>query len=78
MLVVAAKQSETILKYVICVVSGLSVGDPFLRDSDLFFDFQNKDEEEDNEDTGHLQHKRRKFFKVLQVYYFLLLDVFGY
>jgi ATP-dependent RNA helicase DHX37/DHR1 len=77
MLIVAAQQSETMLKYVICVVSGLSVGDPFLRDSDLFFDFQiEDDEEENNEVTGHLQQKRRKFFKVLQVYNFLLVDVF--
>lgn len=71
MLIVAAKQSEEIFNYIICIVSGLSVGDPFIRDTDLYFDTpkSDKDEKEVNDiiEKEERSKKRGQFFKVMQV-----------
>lgn len=69
MLIVAARQSEMIVPYIICIVAGLSVGDPFIRDSDLFFDHENEDEDDDQtEEKEERTRKRGKFFKVMHMF----------
>jgi ATP-dependent RNA helicase DHX37/DHR1 len=70
MLIVAARQNDAaILGYIICITAGMSVGDPFLRDADLYSDPKEVEEfENDAQDKEERSQKRGKFFKVMQMF----------
>ncbi|ORX79504.1 P-loop containing nucleoside triphosphate hydrolase protein [Anaeromyces robustus] len=50
MLILAAQQGNNILPYVIAIVAGLSVGDPFERDETLLSNHAGEDEDDDGDD----------------------------
>lgn len=76
MLVVAARQAPSLLRYIIAIVAGLSVGEIFIRDMDLLRekkkkvpagDGEEEDESVDEEDPEERKEKRGLFFKAMQV-----------
>ena len=64
-LAVASKESCEILEYMIAIVAGLSVGEPFVRDCE-----RTLNEQEEREDDGEDERKkeRARFFKIMQLY----------
>ncbi|KAK6097317.1 putative ATP-dependent RNA helicase DHR1 [Batrachochytrium dendrobatidis] len=72
MLVVAAKQSQPVLPYIVAVISGLSVGDPIVRDVDLIKNTnQSEQDEEDADDHDGKEERRKKrtrFFQIMQAF----------
>ncbi|KAJ3223555.1 putative ATP-dependent RNA helicase DHR1 [Clydaea vesicula] len=72
MLILAAQQkgNNSIIPYIIAIVAGLSVGDPFIRDES--FDNDAEDEEMIEEDKIKLKEdrkiKRGNYFKVMQMF----------
>ncbi|TPX65100.1 hypothetical protein SpCBS45565_g05370 [Spizellomyces sp. 'palustris'] len=71
MIIVAASQTENILPYVIAIVSGLSVGDPFIRDEDIVGKGQEEsDEDDDNaeEEKERRSKKRVAFWKTMATF----------
>lgn len=77
MLLVAIMHSLQMVPYIVAIVAGLSVGDPFVRDGDLFYDPKKPDgleEEEEDADTPaeveddreERSQKRGSFFRVMQ------------
>ncbi|TPX56540.1 hypothetical protein PhCBS80983_g04488 [Powellomyces hirtus] len=70
MIIVAASQPGNILAYVIAIVAGLSVGDPFIRDEDIIGRIQTESEDEagmdeDDEEKQRLNQKRASFHNIM-------------
>jgi len=67
MLILAAQQGNEILPYVIAIVAGLSVGDPFERDETLLSqhaegsDDEDEDEDEEDEEDEELKRESELF-----------------
>ncbi|KAJ3322225.1 ATP-dependent RNA helicase dhx37 [Boothiomyces sp. JEL0866] len=68
MLVISSQYGIDILPYIIAIVSGMSVGEIFVRDLDLLVDKKQSDDEEDfNEDEKEeRKQKRGQFYKKMQ------------
>jgi ATP-dependent RNA helicase DHX37/DHR1 len=64
MLILAAQQKLDILEYMIMLVSGLSVGSPFIREDSI----HNTTEEELEEDTEEQRTERREYFRIMQLF----------
>lgn len=64
MVMLAAAQSTDILHYIIAIVAGLSVGDPFIKDSDLFVE---PNADMDRSDREALSRKRGKYFQAMGI-----------
>ncbi|RKO85364.1 hypothetical protein BDK51DRAFT_29854, partial [Blyttiomyces helicus] len=71
MLIVASQQPGNLLAFVIAMVAGLSVGDPFIRDQDVIGDGKADDDDSDGGLTEgekeERKKKRGKWFKVMQI-----------
>lgn len=59
-------QESDILAYVVTIVAGLSVGDPFIRDDVL--DQEGVEEEVDQDVSEAKKAKRGKYYRVMQVF----------
>ncbi|KAH6571200.1 hypothetical protein BASA62_004011 [Batrachochytrium salamandrivorans] len=75
MLIVAARQSQPILPYIIAIVAGLSVGDPIIRDHDMVTNQPSEDTEtgsgrsgKDSEQKEERRKQRSSFFQIMQVF----------
>ncbi|KAJ3187271.1 ATP-dependent RNA helicase dhx37 [Irineochytrium annulatum] len=71
MLVIASNQSRNILNYMIAIVAGLSVGEPFVRDEDVAGRADQDDDEEAYEegDTKERRQKMRgEWHRVMEVF----------
>lgn len=83
MMIIASQQSTLILPYVITVVAGLSVGDPFIRDIDLFQNgsggknggndndnnVDDDDENENNDEEKEMNRRRRQaYYKMMALF----------
>ncbi|KAJ3011316.1 ATP-dependent RNA helicase dhx37 [Thoreauomyces humboldtii] len=70
MVIVAASQPGNILAYVIAIVSGLSVGDPFIRDEDIIGrpKSDSDDEDVDADEKDKRSTKRASFYKTMLVF----------
>ncbi|KAI8922671.1 P-loop containing nucleoside triphosphate hydrolase protein [Entophlyctis helioformis] len=74
MLLVAAKQSQPVLPYIIAIVSGLSVGDPFVRDDDIIND---KRPDSDDEGDGRMGDAEKEARRKKRGHYFKVMQAFG-
>lgn len=72
MIIVAASQPDNILPYVIPIVAGLSVGDPFVRDEDIIGKVDEEQDEGDEDDADAEKQRRNKkraaFWKTMAIF----------
>ncbi|KAJ3290377.1 ATP-dependent RNA helicase dhx37 [Borealophlyctis nickersoniae] len=73
MIIVASQQSRDILPYIVAIVAGLSVGDPFIRDEDIVGKGGKGEDDDEEDDDGDDEKERRKkkrgqFYKVMQMF----------
>jgi ATP-dependent RNA helicase DHX37/DHR1 len=74
-LVLAATQKSDILPYVISIVAGLSVGEPFIRDQELIGVSENGDDDDDDDTNKEgRQKKRSEWHRVMQVSNNIVID----
>ncbi|KAJ3412759.1 ATP-dependent RNA helicase dhx37 [Chytridiales sp. JEL 0842] len=70
MLVIAARQSMKILQYMVALVAGLSIGDPFIRDEDIIGMSRQveDDEDDDSAEKARRSKKRAEWHKVMHLF----------
>ncbi|KAI8822433.1 P-loop containing nucleoside triphosphate hydrolase protein [Fimicolochytrium jonesii] len=76
MLVIAASQPGNILAYVVALVAGLSVGDPFLKDEDILGNTADADDggdgdgdgDEEDGEKSRRSKKRASFYKTMALF----------